>query len=719
MKEGLEEVFKKVNWKWKGSRVLGKSALGPYAEAYSRMTTKSPYSKLLLSCKTSSGVAERNFLSESAPRDMIDPCHLSQPRLLARSLTAEVPPRRSPCAKEVFENFFGYRQVALRDTAQRTATHLHDIMGKKRKAGGRYGEPKAPKDEDLNITIDTFADVADSEDEFHINRDKVLLEEGPVAKRMRKWREEEQFLEPSDEEVLDYNGLEESDDDDDDDDELEEDGDEEVDDAASEDGHDEDEEEGLGAWGPSKKDYYNADAIETEQDALDEEKEALRIQKKQLAAMTEADFGFDEDEWLADGGDANADAGKVVTEVLPQLQITEDMTEEEKMKILKTRYPEFEFIAGEFLRLQPLHDELAATANAAQRFIDARATKSAKTDSKKLPIPMAITKYQACAAYLAAMSMYFAILASTAKDDGSPAVAMEPAELHEHPVMESLLRCQKLWARVENLPVADPLLELANGDELSVIEEASSAVEKAASPPAPTATAKKPRKSREQRHAEAARAKADARRAEKLRQTEAELASLSALTDKKALKLTKKKSKSADQPKLNLLNAEDSDFGEETEFTAHELAEKAKKKKSLRFYTSQITQKANKRDAAGKDYGGDADIPHRERLKDRQARLQEQAEKKGQNANKGPGVALGEGSDDDEGDVQPRGNDMVDDDGYYDMVAARGNAKKQSKLDRAAAYALAAKEGGMVVEEEIIGDDGRRQVSSCTQYSPL
>jgi U3 small nucleolar RNA-associated protein 3 len=64
-------------------------------------------------------------------------------------------------------------------------------MGKKRKAGGRaYGEPKAPKSEDSKLAINTWEDVADSEDEFHINRDKVLLDEGPAAKKIRKYREE-------------------------------------------------------------------------------------------------------------------------------------------------------------------------------------------------------------------------------------------------------------------------------------------------------------------------------------------------------------------------------------------------------------------------------------------------------------------------------------------------------------------------------------------------
>lgn len=511
----------------------------------------------------------------------------------------------------------------------------------------------------------------------------------------------DKFLQPSDEEVLDYNDDSEDADDDDQDAQSDDlDPDQRLVD------EDEDEE----GWGASKKDYYNADAIETEQDALDEEAEARRIQKKQLQAMTEADFGFDEDEWAGEDGEKDAQAGAVVTEVLPQLQITDDMSEEERMKIMRTRYPEFEHISREYLRLQPLHDELAAAANAAQRLIESRAAKSKSSDADLLPTPMAVTKYRACAAYLAAMAMYFAVLGSTAKDGDAQAVALDPNELHEHPVMESLLKCQKMWAKVESLPAADPLVEMDNGDDLSMIEEASPAIHEM--DVAAKTKLKKAKKSKAERAAEMAQAEAEARRAAKLAKTEQDLASLSTLADKAALKKAAKKKRPSDQ-KLNLLDAEDSDFGEETALTAQELADKAKKKKSLRFYTSQIAQKANRRDAAGKDYGGDADIPHRERLKDRQARLQAEAEKRGQHKDKGPGVALGEGGDSsgDEGSPPPRNEDYEDEEGYYDMIAARSDTKKQTKSDRAAAYAEAAKQNATVIEAEVIGDDGRRMIS--------
>ncbi|EMD61691.1 hypothetical protein COCSADRAFT_96031 [Bipolaris sorokiniana ND90Pr] len=576
-------------------------------------------------------------------------------------------------------------------------------MAKKRKAGGgASGASKAPKEEDSRVRINTFEDVADSEDEFHMNRDKVLLDEGPAAKKMRRYQEEDKFLQLSDEEILDA-GSDDNDEDDFDDDVS--DGSDDENSGKRKPADEEDEDEELGAWGASKKDYYDADAIETEQDALDEEAEARRIQKKQLQSMTEADFGFDQDEWLGEDAEENAEDAAVVTEVLPQLQITDAMSQEEKMKIMRTRYPEFEHISKEYLRLQPLHEELAAAASAAERVLKAQAAKN----NRLVPTPMVITKYRACAAYLAAMAMYFAVLGSTATDDATPAIALDPVELHEHPVMESLLRCQKMWTQVESLPIADPMVETEDGDDASE-DEASFAESDNADLAVKKPT--KQKKTKAQRATEIAQAEAAARRATKLAKAEQDLASLDTLADKAALKKAARKKKIS-QPKLNLLNADDSDFGEETALTAHEAAEKAKKKRSLRFYTSQIAQKANKRDAAGKDYSGDADVPHRERLKDRQARLQAEAEKRGQHKDAGPGVALGDDDDASSADEAPgtRRDDYEDEDGYYDMVAARSNDKKQAKLERAEAYALAKQQGAQVIEAEIIGDDGRRQIS--------
>jgi hypothetical protein len=40
------------------------------------------------------------------------------------------------------------------------------------------------------MRIKTYEDVAGSDDEFHINRDKVMLDDGPEAKRRRRVQEE-------------------------------------------------------------------------------------------------------------------------------------------------------------------------------------------------------------------------------------------------------------------------------------------------------------------------------------------------------------------------------------------------------------------------------------------------------------------------------------------------------------------------------------------------
>lgn len=65
-------------------------------------------------------------------------------------------------------------------------------MGKKRKASGQpFGHTSRLDTADANpqLRITSYEDVADSEDEFHINRDKVLLDEGPEQKRRRKIQE--------------------------------------------------------------------------------------------------------------------------------------------------------------------------------------------------------------------------------------------------------------------------------------------------------------------------------------------------------------------------------------------------------------------------------------------------------------------------------------------------------------------------------------------------
>ncbi|KAI9036426.1 something about silencing 10 family protein [Aspergillus affinis] len=572
-------------------------------------------------------------------------------------------------------------------------------MAKKRKAGGRPAARNAPAPEKTKFAVEERFD--DSEDEFQTGRDQVLLDEAPDAKRRRKLIEDEQAIQPSDEEVMGYESVDEDDLDDDEEDGYYEDG---VDDDDDEDilgkkkrrgGSDDEDDEGIAAWGSSKKDLYNADQIETEADALEEEKEAKRLQQKQLEAMNEADFGFDESEWMESGkekDDGEAEAG-VVTEVLPQAEISEDLSEEEKLKILKSRYPEFEPLAKDLSDLQSVHQELAQAASVTE----------INDDTLDAP-PVSVIKFRALSAYLGTIGLYFMLLTSPANDTEGKAAALSPADLRAHPVMGSLVKSRKLWEKVKDLSDPEPS-EVDSDEEQEELDLAPTT--KKDSKKTKEAKEKARKLSKAERVAEAAQAEADARRAEQLKKTDANLADLSDLITapgtKRAVQKTKRSAKEDD----------DSDFGDEEALTAREAEEKAKQKRSLRFYTSQLAQKANKRTAAGRDAGGDADLPYRERLRDRQARLNAEAEKRGRQQPKGA-EQLGGDSDDEDRRVahELRGEGAgTDDDEYYDMVASRTNKRKDDKKARADAYAQAAREGGQVEVQEEIGPDGKRAIS--------
>jgi U3 small nucleolar RNA-associated protein 3 len=409
--------------------------------------------------------------------------------------------------------------------------------------------------------------------------------------------------------------------------------------------------------------------------------------------MSEADFGFDENEWLgADNADGDDD---VVTEVLKDVEITADMGTEERLDLLRTRYPEFESLASEFLKLQPLLQNLKLEANA-------------MADSKsptKSGTRLAVAKLRALSAYLGALTMYFAVLTSTAKAGSIKLSALDPMELRDHTIMESLLQCRELWSKVMNLK---PLLEIEPEEGLLTAVEED--LEANGEDTTPLVQEPESKKSRKQRARELAAAEASRSRAERIRAAEEELQDLSSLLPK-----VKKSSKPSAVKSTVTAADSDSDFGEEESLSARSLAEKAAKKKSLRFYTSQIAQKANRRADAGRDAGGDADLPYRERLRDRQARLNAEAEKRGKKLDEySRGAALG--GDDGSGDENAADMEVAnavrdDEDDYYDMVAQTSRKRKDEKAERYAATAAAKAAGKHVrVVEGEVSADGKRPI---------
>lgn len=546
-------------------------------------------------------------------------------------------------------------------------------MGKKRKVS-RPAEPSGPREvnpSDARMLVNSYEDIADSQEEYFLNKDKIMLEDGPSSKR-RKADKEEEMLESSDEEVLDY-------DDDESDDELQ------VGKKKKATGDDDDDEEDQGYWGSNKKEYYEADPLETEADALAEEAESKKLQQKKLARMSEADFMFDADEWLADDKYEDADGDQAVTEVLKDFEITSDMGDEEVYRTLQTRYPEFDALVDEFQQLQPRLAEY-------QKATEGKPSKS-----------LEVVQYWTLGCYIAALASYIAILTSPARDGNGngngPAKTLDPATLRDHDVMATLVSCREAWVQVQALKSSSKsatqvqAMEVlpSSSDELDGPESVKKNKESSA-PTQETHSVLRKKKALE---------KKQLAQAKMLEESFADLDGLLANPKKRSKKQVVSQSGTRDDD-------EKSDFGDEDVLDAGAAEQKAARKKTLRFYTSQITQKADRRAGKSRDAGGDIDIPYRERLRDRQARLNAEAVRRGQKTSK-PGEELDSGDDDDQDTGLARAV-REDEDDYYDMVAHGAQQKKADKAARQEALKAASK-GDRVVEMEEVGDDGKRQVT--------
>lgn len=134
----------------------------------------------------------------------------------------------------------------------------------------------------------------------------------------------------------------------------------------------------------------------------------------------------DEDDWLDDTKAQNGEEQDVVTEVLQDIEITSEMTPDERLQILRARYPEFDNLADEFVSLEPVFNDLQrqlAEEEAAGRTIEINGITSTT-----------MVKARALAAYTATLAMYFALFSSPAQESESTSTPLNPEELHDHPV---------------------------------------------------------------------------------------------------------------------------------------------------------------------------------------------------------------------------------------------------------------------------------------------
>lgn len=448
---------------------------------------------------------------------------------------------------------------------------------------------------------------------------------------------------------------------------------------------------------------------------MEEEEEALRLQRKQLQGMTEADFGFDENEWLDSAKadqEEDSDEDRVLQEVLPQIEITDDMSIHERNEIMAARYPEFGPLSQEFLNFQSEYDQTRLDALAAQRLLEQRQARSGVVNAHR---SSAVLRWTALGTYLAALSMYFAILTSGPFDPAGNRTSKVPAEMRNHSIMESLMRTRTVWHQVKDLKVVEPTEEAEVSSEGDLAPEAVERTNGATSTPHDNEKAKKkkPRKSKAQKAAEEALTAVAARRAERLRKSEANLDKISQTISRDVAADSPSQAPNASIQRPADDNS-DHDFGD-VPVTVGNLSS-TRRKKSLQFYASQIAQKSNKRSVASRDAGGDTDIPYRERFKDRQARLNAEAEARG----KKEADVLGDSSDEDDARVAAElrngANGDVDGEDYYQSIASATAAKKADKAARREALRLAASQRGAEVREvEEVGPDGKRAISYAIQ----
>ncbi|KAK6530335.1 hypothetical protein TWF694_003692 [Orbilia ellipsospora] len=499
--------------------------------------------------------------------------------------------------------------------------------------------PRALDSSDAKIgKLTSYEDIADSEDEFYLNQDRIAFDEDPIVKRRRL--NHDAAFDNSDEEELDLAELpssEEEDSENDDEDEL---GRPTANGAVlSDDDEDESEEEvqdEYADWGNSKKNWYHANDIDNDEDAAMEEAEARRIQKRQLESMSAKDFGVDENDWVTGevdttkGGDSNAPAVEEMEldSVGKRKKIQIPESDEDKAELLQLLHPEFEPLKNEYIRLTPLYDAIME-----------------KGRLRKDPRSIARKRWLVLTAYLATLGMYFAFM-SQERPEG------EVVDLRDHEIMDVLLNWRMQWLDLEEQEdeetpepeTAQPLETEMNDMSLDDQEEDEWSEEEADEAFAKP-IAVKPKKIddlKEKTKKSKSKLKSESKESKRLAKADARLKDLDDLLP--SLSTRQKPSK----PRA-LVQFKDDDFGEEDYIYESDAEEKAKRKKSLKFYTAQIHQKSSKRDRAGRDAGGDLDLPRRERNKERSERLNAEAQKRGMKD--GLGSDLGGDSDYDDNDL--------------------------------------------------------------------
>ncbi|KAI9272032.1 Sas10 C-terminal domain-containing protein [Sporodiniella umbellata] len=431
-------------------------------------------------------------------------------------------------------------------------------MGKKKTPVFRKGNVEENSKKGGNVkAIRTWNDVEhDSEDDFHDERGKILLD----------GREEEEEADLSDHEIYGLDGVDEENS------EEEEENVEEVEDQT---------------WGSSKKAYYNADEASDIEEMREEEEEALRIQKEQLANMDETDFVDDGlIGWGAEGVNDQEDDKKLVDDVTKDLQhisFRADVAAQrkkttsvaEKLKIIQNESPELIDLLDEFKeRCQPIGELQILTKKIIEDGLQSEHVAQ-----------FILFKYQTLMNYMTNISFYFALKASGA------------TEIREHPVIQSLLALRQMLEKVEKLELKIKKDKEDFIDRLHHSKEAEKICKKA-----PKKKTKKAEPVVSQEESES----------ELLDGLDEDLVSESEHEEESRVEDIEEEFKSLRKSAKKRKRQAVEDFGELDALDELDMEDKLTKKKSIRDYVAKIESKQAK---ITNKYQGDSDLPYRDRVK--------------------------------------------------------------------------------------------------------
>ncbi|CAO3626412.1 unnamed protein product [Mucor hiemalis] len=496
-------------------------------------------------------------------------------------------------------------------------------MGKKKSVVFRNGADKE-LDSSKNDKIDairTWDDVEhDSEDDYHDDRGKVLLNDDGESEQ-----------EQSDREIYGLDGLNSEEED-------------------SEDNAEEEEIDNDKTWGTSKKAYYDADEGDDLDEMREEEEEAMRIQKEQLANLDEADFVDNALSGWGLGNDEDAEADrKLVEGVSKDLEdISFDTMKVEKRRKNLPIAEKIKIIQNESPELIDLLDEFKENVEAVNLLKGIVEKIQAKGKEQEEIAQFILFKYQTVMNYMTNISFYFALKASDSND------------VRDHPVIQALF---SLKQTLEKLDVLEEKLQDEIQDLVTELEEEEEEEE-------PVVIEEKPVKKQKSKSKSVKKPVVishDSDISDNLQDdTEDEQDILNEIDDIeeefKSLKKANKKRKRAVQD----------DFGELDALDELDMEDKISKKKSIRDYVAKIDSKQAKNTNR---YQGDVDLPYRDRVKQ---------ERKGvaQPQDKSADLDEDDWNEDDAAAADEVRNGKADsDDEYYSQIAASKDALKLAKKE--------------------------------------